>query len=388
MAAEEEHMNRTEVLSRAFQAISWPDAPFEPCMGDLDRLSRSASSSAEVLAMHSLARVHAWLWPQVASATLGSVLALGGMTAETVRDDEDGKILSLSKGDDRWMLAWTGMGGDDPSIRLGLADPARDSGQRRIAYCTVPSSGIRKGRLMAERSDVGRMFGLFSDIRAIMPAEHLKVMDGSRNDERLTDVDLDRVLEIDGGLGGPAAAQLHRIAEQHAASIIFRWAAAKYDHVSRFLLDNGIVFGSHALKFSDGDRIICGIETGDERQRAIFDSRFPHEHSGNRFLTWIDFSHNGAVAAVHSLSIPADERLADVVRLLKSGDLQPTVTHEYASGSTLFSPGGAGMQHLANMAESIEQASFMAARFDPKDEGAGYELIVMDGPEAIPAIGR
>jgi hypothetical protein len=46
------------------------------------------------------------------------------------------------------------------------------------------------------------------------------------------------------------------------------------------------------------------------------------------------------------------------------------------------------MQHLANMAESIEQASFMAARFDPKDEGAGYELIVMDGPEAIPAIGR
>jgi hypothetical protein len=74
--------------------------------------------------------------------------------------------------------------------------------------------------------------------------------------------------------------------------------------------------------------------------------------------------------------------------LLKSGDLQPTVTHEYASGSTLFSPGGAGMQHLANMAESIEQASFMAARFDPKDEGVGYELIVMDGPEAIPAIGR
>jgi hypothetical protein len=110
MAAEEEHMNRTEVLSRAFQAISWPDAPFEPCMGDLDRLSRSASSSAEVLAMLSLARVHAWLWPQVASASLGSVLALGGMTAETVRDDEDGKILSLSKGDDRWMLAWTGMG--------------------------------------------------------------------------------------------------------------------------------------------------------------------------------------------------------------------------------------------------------------------------------------
>lgn len=381
-------MNRDEILARAFEAITWSDEPFEPGMGDLDRLDRSASSASATLALHSLARVHGWLWPQVKSAAEGTVIVIGGMVAETIRDDEDGKFVSLSIADDRWMLSWGGMKGEEPTLRLGLSDPDRDSGQRRMAYCTLPPSGRRRGRLMAEGGDVGRMFGMFSHLRALMPAEHLSVLDGSRNDDSLTGFELDRVLELDGGIAGPAAAQLHRMAEQHAASVIFQWAADKYDRVSRFLLEKGFVYGSCALTFNDGERTICGVETGDEGKRALFDSRFPHEGAANRFLTWIDYSYNGAVAAVHSFAIPEGAELSNAVGLLKSSDIEPTLTHEYATGRTIVSSDDVGMRHLASMARAIDQASYLIARFDPKDEGADYELTATRDLETTPVIGR
>lgn len=381
-------MNHDEILARAFEAITWSDEPFEPGMGDLDRLDRSASSASATMALHSLARIHGWLWPKVKSASEGTVLVIGDMVAETIRDDEDGKFVSLSIADDRWMLSWGGMEGEEPTIRLGLADPDRDSGQRRMAYCTLPPSGRRSGRLLAEGGDVGRMFGMFAHLRVLMPAEHLSVLDGSRNDDSLTDFELDRVLELDGGIAGTAAAQLHRMAEQHAASVIFQWAADKYDRVSRFLVEKGFVYGSRALTFNDGERTICGVETGDEDKMAFFDSRFPHERSGNRFLTWIDYSYNGAVAAVHSFAIPAGAELSNAVDLLKSCDIEPTLTHEYATGRTIVSSDGIGMRHLASMARAIDQASHLVARFDPKNEGDDYELIAMGLQEPGPAIGR
>jgi hypothetical protein len=381
-------MNRNEVLSRAFEAISWSDEPFEPHMGDFDRLSRSVSSSSKIVALHSLARIHEWLWPQVESAPEGAVVTIGDMSVKTIRDDEDCKFVSLHAGGEKWVVAWGRIAGEEPTIGLGLADPSRDSGQRRMAYCTLPPSGIRRGQLMAEGADVGRMFGLFSHLRPMMPAEFLAVSDGSRNDGHLADYELDRVLEIDGGLGGPVAAELHRMAEQHAASVVFRWAAAKYDRVSRFLLEKNIVFGSSAAEFNDGDRIICGVETGDDGQRAIYDSRFPHDRSGNRFLTWMDFSYNGALAAVHSYAIPENERLENVVGLLKSGDLQPGVTHEYASRRTIFSSEGVGMRYLESMANSIAQADYLASRFNPNASNDDYELIAMDDLKATSSIGR
>ncbi len=381
-------MNPSEILSAAFQSISWSNEPFEPHMGDFDRLGRSVSSSAEMVALHSLARVHGWLWPQVESMSEGATVAIGDMSARTVRDDEDSKFVSLSKGGDEWFVVWSRTTSEDPAISLGIADSARDSGQRRVAYCTLPSSGIRRGRLIAEGSDVGRMFALFADLRPLMPPEHLAIKDGSRNDVYLADFGLDRVLLLDGGLGGHAATRLYGMAEQHAASVVFKWATAKYDHVSRFLLEKGIVFGSRALKFNDGDRIICGIETGDEGRRAIFDSRFPHDRFGNRFLTWMDFSYNGALAAVHSFAIPEGERLDNVIDLLKSGELHPSVTHEYASGRTIFSMDGAGMRYLENMTFSIGQAELAAREFDPKNDDGFFELIPADETNPMPTSAR
>lgn len=381
-------MNRDEILARAFEAITWSDEPFEPGMGDLDRLDRAASSASATLALHSLARVHGWLWPKVKSAAEGTVIVIGDMVAETIRGDEDGKFLSLSIGDDRWMLSWGGMNGEEPTIRLGLADPGRDSGQRRVAYCTLPPSGRRTGRLIAEGGDVGRMFGMFSHLQKMMPAGHLKVLDGSRNDDSLTDFELDRVLELDGGIAGTAAAQLHRMAEQHAASVIFQWAADKYDRVSRFLLEKGVVYGSCALTFNDGERTICGVETGDEGKRALFDSRFPHEGTANRFLTWIDYSYNGALAAVHSFAIPEGLELSKAVERLKSVGLEPTLTHEYASGRTFVSSDDVGLRYLATVARAIDQACHLVDRFDPKNEGTDYELTAMELREPRPEIGR
>jgi hypothetical protein len=381
-------MDRNDALARAFDAITWSDEPFDPGMGDLDRLARSVSSSVETVALHSLARIHGWLWPLVKSTSEGTVLIIDELSAETIRSDDDGKFVSLSIGGGQWVLSWGGMEGEEPTIRLGLAAPERDSGQRKMAYCTIAASGGRRGRLMAEGGDVERMFDMFSALRQIMPSEHLKVIDGSRNDDCLRDFELDRILEIDGGLVGSAATELYRMAEQHAASVIFRWAAAKYDSVSRFLLEKGIVPGSCALKFNDGDRIICGVETGNDGQRAIFDSRFPHERYGNRFLTWIDFSYDGAIAAVHSFAIPDTDLLETSVELLRSGRLQPSVTHEYASKRTIFSLGGAGMRYLESMAFSIGQADLAVREFDPKRDDGYFELIQADGIDPIPSTAR
>lgn len=381
-------MNRDEILARAFEAISWSDEPFEPGMGDLERLDRAACAAAATITLHSLARIHGWLWPELKSASEGTVLIIGDIVAETIRDDEDGKFVSLTIGGERWVLSWGGMEGDEPTIRLGLADRERESGQRRMAYCALPRSGRRSGRLLAEGGDVGRMFGMFAHLKALMPAEHLSVLDGSRNDDGLTDFELDSVLELDGGIAGAAAAQLHRMAEQHAASVIFQWAAEKYDLVSRFLMDKGFVYGARALTFNDGERTICGVDTGDEDKRALFDSRFPHEGPGNRFLTWIDCSYNGAVAAVHSFAIPESVALSNAVDLLKSSGLEPTLTHEYATGRTIISSDDIGMRYLASMARAIDQASHLVARFDPKDEGGEYELIAMGLQEPTPVIGR
>ncbi|NTF17999.1 hypothetical protein G6L37_06250 [Agrobacterium rubi] len=373
-------MNRSTAIRQAFEAITWQDLnefPFEPGAGDIDRLIQSACSSSETIVLHSLARIHAWVWPLLKDTIQRDVTASGGVAFEIVRDDEDTRLVSIRNGEEKWILGWTGMSRGDPTLGLGLYEPSFDSGQKKMAYCRLPSGAeTLRGRLMAVGDDVTRIFGLFSMLQASMPTEHVAVLDGSRRDDRLQDARVDDLLVLDGGIGGSAADELHRMAEQHAAKVVFDWMPGHLVAIDDFLKAQNLVMGSEALRFNDGDRIVCGIPVEDIGRRVVYSSVYPHDRNGDRYLTWADGTQASKPSSICSFAVPADMPLAHAVEMLRAGDMKPTAAHDYDLGTSVLESGG--MQHVCGLAQAMEQILHMTICYREEHEYAGHERIAAD----------
>jgi hypothetical protein len=326
-----------------------------------------------VIAMHSLEQMHGWLWPMVDEAA-GRSFAVGSLAAEWIRND-DVKMIALPSGNDRMMLSWSGMDGGEPMMSLGIEDASRDSGQRRLAYCSLPhGSSARRGRLVARGGDVARMFSFFGRLPQHMPQEVKDRLQATLSDERLQDYSVDGVLAIDGGLGGSASLQLHEMAMQHACSIVFDWAPDRMKHITRFLEEHGFMFGSSALTFSDRDRIVCGVEVPGRRSQAFFASVFPNYRYGDRMLSWIDRDTDGSVSSMHSYMLDEGDVLPAVVARFQEGHLVPTLSHDFRSGKTTLPDHVDGFTDLCRLARTVEQTQYAAVGYNPENLGYGHDI--------------
>lgn len=384
-------MDRNEVLRRGFEALHWQEDEFEIGSGDLHRLANSIASSVDKIAVHSLNRVHRWIWPSLAHRTVGDQLSVGDLSFEVVEDqplepwEGSRKGVVVNADGETWKLVWLDMEGSDPTIGLAVSSPMSWNGFESGAYCELPKSadGQYRGGLNATGDDVRRMFDLFSILRRHMPPELLAVKDGSRNDWFLDEAA--DVLEIDGGLAGRAATELHAMAEQHAASIVFQWAKQRYKHVSRFLREQQEACGVQGFKLADGGRLFFSFDMGDDSTSVIFQSQFPHSKLFDRYLTWMKSDASGELLSVNSYALPDDEPLSDALDLLRAGELQPTVSYDYRTESAIFAPGRNGTLHIAHIATSLSAARYLAVGFKPEDEGYSFEFVRNGEFEGLPS---
>lgn len=374
-------MDRNEVLRRGFDAIYWQEDEFEIGSGDLHRLANSIASSVEKIAAHSLNRVHKWIWPSLADRKAGDRFAVGDLSFEVVEDqplepwEGSRKGVVVHANGKTWKLVWLGMEGSDPTIGVAVSSAASWNGFEPAAYCELPASqdGGYRGGLNATGDDVGRMFDLFSALRTHMPPDLLVVKDGSKNDWFLDEAE--DILELDGGLGGSAATELHAMAEQHAASVVFTWAGPRYQHVARLLGEHQDSFGVRGFKHADGDRIVSQLERGDDGVTLVLDSRFPHKELFDRYLTLLTTDAGGEVQAVSSYAIPEGEALSECLNLLRAGLIEPTVSYDYRSGSATFAPGKDGTLHIAHIATALHATEHLCNEIAPESEGVVFEVL-------------
>ncbi|WP_327211376.1 hypothetical protein [Rhizobium leguminosarum] len=373
-------MNKDAVLRNAFDWVCWQEDDFDvPGSADLYRLSNAISSSVETVAVHSLHRLHMWLWPTVAKTQVGDAFDIGGVRFSVVErlhavDREDSKTGVLVETAGRsWKLAWFDMEGREPLVAVGVRNDDHYAGYEPSANCELQEADRYKGALNAQGDDVGEMFDLFAILRPLMPEALLKVKDGSHNDWKLDGAE--GILEFDGGVGGEAATDLYRMAEQYASARVFDWARDRIAQACDFLSEQGAILGREALKYSDRHRLACAVDTAYAGRIAFVESQFPHRDLFDRYLVWAELDDDGQVAVVSFHAVADGETIEDVVDLMNEGALSATAPHDYPTGVTTFAPGRSGFNHIAHFATAVALVSNMARHFDPSTN-ADSELTV------------
>jgi hypothetical protein len=373
-------MNREAVLQSAFDRVHWQEDDVD-ILGSagLYRLSNTIAFSVETIAVHSLHRLHLWLWPMVSTTPVGDTFQIGDVRFSVVErlpaiDREDSKTGLVIEADDRsWKLVWIDIDGHEPLVAVGVRNDEHYSGYEPAANCELKDGTRYKGALNATGDDVGSMFDLFAVLGPLMPEALLKVKDGSHNDWNLDGAE--DILELDGGLGGEAAAELYRMAEQYACARVFDWAGQCVTLVSNFLHEQEAFIDGSYFRHSDGNRLISAVETGREGRFAFVDSQLPHRNLFDRYLTWVDVGMNGAAEAISIFAIPEFSSVMEIAELLQAGELDghASVSYDYASGRTSFAPGRLGFNHIAEFATALNADVLLAVHFNPEDEGVAFE---------------
>lgn len=371
-------MDREAGLREAFEWISWQGEDFEIESGDLWRLRTAIISSVETVAVHSLDRVHKWLWPVVEKTPLGEAFEFGPALFTVVerlpaQDREESKIgVRVDVGVRSWKLAWFDMEGREAHLGIGVRNDEHYLGYEPAAYCEFGERSYYKGGLNATGDDVGEMFDLFAILRPFVPAALLAIRDGTHNDWRLDGAE--GILELDGGIGGDAATELHRMAEQFACARVFDWARDRILQAHDFLGDRGVWLGEAAVGCSDGNRRATSVETYHASRIAFVESQFPHRDLFDRYLTVADLGEDGQPTLVSVYALQQDDTVGDVVERVNEGVLAPTVSHDYRNSITNFAPGRSGFLHVSHFANSVALISNLA-NLSPDAEGEEFEIV-------------
>ncbi len=366
-------MDRNSALEHAFKSVKWQEEEFGMEADDLYRLSYAITSSVETVAVHSLDRLHKWLWPTVSKASLGETFEIGDVRFSVVEvhpavDREDSKIGVLVEADGRtWKLGWFDMEGREPLVAVGVRNDEHYAGYEPAANCELEDPSHYKGGLNATGDDVSEMFDLFAILRPLMPAGLLQVKDGSRNDWELDGAEF--ILEHDGGVGGETAADLYRMAEQYAAARVFNWARERTVEAATFLADRGEIEGQPGAIYSDGNRTAYAVETRYASRIAFYETQVPYTGFLDRYLVWADLV-GGQAQVINFYALTDGEMVENMIRLMNDDALKPTVAHDYRTGTTVFAPGREGFNHIAHFATIVHEASLAAKEFEAANQGA------------------
>jgi hypothetical protein len=378
-------MNRDAVLRNAFDWVYWQEDETD-IPADLYRLSFAVASSVETVAVHSLQRLHLWLWPMVAKTPVGGAFEIGDVRFSVVerlpavvREDSKTGVV-VDAGGRSWKLAWFDMEGGEPLVAVGVRNDEHYAGYEPAANCELGDPDRYKGGLNATGDDVDEMFDLFAILRPLMPASLLKVRDGSHNDWHLDGAE--GILEFDGGVGGGAATDLYRMAEQYAFARVFDWARDRVAQVHDLLYDQGAIHGRASLEYSDGKRLGCAVGTLHAWRIAFVESQFPHRNLFDRYLAWVDLDDDGRVAVVSFHAVAEGDTIEHSVDLMNDGALIASAAHDYRTGVTTLAPGRTGFNHVAHFAAAVASLSNMAKDFDPAREGETFDVVGEDGLSA------
>lgn len=367
-------MDRQQVLDKAFEVVYFPKEVFDLSM--LYGLGNSVSASVEPLLGHALHRINAWLWPVLSTFLPGDTVRFGDMTIE-MRDDvpaegrEHSKKSFIATVENRqWRFGWANSEGATPYLIVAADIESFFSD----GYCEFRRGleGPARGCISGKGSDVRSMFEFIGHCSRLMPEQYLRVREKTVENSWEFD-ELSVHLDYEGGLGASMSADLYEMAEQKACRIIAEWAAPRAQFLTDFLIENDFEWGDGYISHSYGANQVFAIEAGDHRG-AYYHNTFPGTDDGDRYLTWFDRAADGRLATLNIYEISAGDDGIELVKSFHEGDIpNPSVSHDFATGRTVFSNGVQGYDHLANSTLFLSDDSRMAANFDPENEGTDFE---------------
>lgn len=349
--------DRQTVLQAASELAQF-DKDFD--MDLVYRLQDSMHSSVDTLALYGLSRVHSWLWPLLKDLPLGKSVQIGPFEivaaekdAATSRDQSKQSFYAHASGN-RWKLAWFGMEGKSSGLGVGV-DP---DGFFSVAYCEFRDSDKKaeKGGVTGRGSEITSLFDFLTLAGAAMPADVRNV--GAAALARSWEFDdIEDIAAFDNSMGATFGAELHGLAEQRASKMLCDIAANNTVNLVTALKNHNLVYEKEFLRSKNS--VVFAIEGQPSPGIAYYSERAPGGE-GDRYLTWCNTHYDGSIVEFHTYVLPPDKLVSEAVAEFADGRIEPSCSHDFASGKTTFADTVMGYTHLASATIFLHHDSHLA----------------------------
>lgn len=356
--------DRQTVLQAASQVAHF-DEDFD--MDLVYRLQDSMHSSVDTLALYGLSRVHAWLWPLLKDLPLANRVQIGPFEivaaekdAATSRDQSKQSFYAHASGN-RWKLAWFGMEGKSSGLGVGV-DP---DGFFSVAYCEFRDSDKKaeKGGVTGRGSEITSLFDFLTLAGAAMPADVRNV--GAAALARSWEFDdIEDIVAFDNSMGATFGAELHGLAEQRASKMLCDIAASNVINLVTALQKHVLVHDKEFLRSKNS--VLFAIEGVPSKPMAYYSERFPGGE-GDRYINWCDTHSNGSIIGFNTYVLPPDKLVSEAITDFADGRIEPSCSHDFASGKTMFGDTVRGYTHLASATIYLHHDAHLVLSSDTDD---------------------